>query len=73
LRSGPFHPHFPLEILNIVTLTETAGKTTLTLRGRPIRVTEIERKTYDNFRDSMPQGFGGTFDQLDAYLVGVRN
>ncbi len=66
---GPFHPHFPLEILNIVTLSEHAGETTLTLRGRPINATEEERKTYESFRDSMKQGFGGTFDQLAEYLA----
>ena len=42
---GPFHPHLPLEILNAVTLNEHDRKTTVTLRGRPITATEVERKT----------------------------
>jgi uncharacterized protein YndB with AHSA1/START domain len=59
---------WPLEILNTVTLTESEGGTTLTLRGGPIDPTEAEAKTYAGMFESMRQGFGGTFDQLDAYL-----
>ena len=61
---------WPLEVLNILTLTEQDGKTTLTLRGGPINATEDERKTYVSMFDSMRQGFGGSLDQLDAYLAG---
>jgi uncharacterized protein YndB with AHSA1/START domain len=66
---GPFHPNLPPETLNTVTLSEHEGKTTLTLRSRPINATEEERKTYESFRDSMQKGFGGTFDQLEEYLA----
>jgi uncharacterized protein YndB with AHSA1/START domain len=66
---GPFHPKLPSEILNTVTLREQEGKTTLTLRGRPINATEEERTTYASFRRSMNQGFAGTFDQLAEYLA----
>ena len=61
---------WPLEVLNILTLTEQDGKTTLTLRGGPINATDEERKTYVSMFDSMRQGFGGSLDQLDAYLAG---
>lgn len=66
---GPFHPTFPVEVLNIVTLTEQDGKTTLTMSGRPINATEEEQKTYASFRESMNTGFAGTFDQLEEYLA----
>jgi uncharacterized protein YndB with AHSA1/START domain len=66
---GPFDPNLPVEILHTVLFTEAHGKTTLTLRGHPINATEVERKTYAGFRDSMKQGFGGTFDRLDEYLA----
>lgn len=66
---GPFHPTLPMEILNTVTLSEHQGKTSLTLRGRPINATEEEYKTYASFRDSMNKGFDGTFDQLEEYLA----
>jgi uncharacterized protein YndB with AHSA1/START domain len=60
---------WPLEVLNNLTLTEQGGKTTLTLRGGPINATEEERKTFASMADSMRQGFGGTFDQLEEYLA----
>jgi uncharacterized protein YndB with AHSA1/START domain len=60
---------WPLEIHNTLTLTEENGKTALTLRGRPINASESETKTFVGMFDSMKQGFGGTFDKLDAYLA----
>jgi hypothetical protein len=35
----------------------------------PINATELERQTFDAGRESMQQGFGGTFDALAAYLA----
>jgi uncharacterized protein YndB with AHSA1/START domain len=60
---------FPLEVLNTLTLHEDGGKTTMTVRGRPLNATEEERKTYRGMFSSMQQGFTGTFDQLAAYLA----
>ena len=65
----PLSTTWPLEVLNTMTLTESARKTTLTLCGEPIHATEEERKTYDAGHDSMRKGFGGTFDQLAEYLA----
>lgn len=65
---GGIAADFPLEVLNIMTLTERGGKTTLTLRGGPIYASEAERKCYEGMFDSMQQGFAGTFDKLDEYL-----
>lgn len=66
---SPFSSTWPLEILNTVTLTESGGKTTLTLRGAPINATEEEYEAFWNAQDSTKQGFAGTFDQLAAYLA----
>ncbi len=66
---APFSADWPLEIYNILTLTESAGKTMLTLRGWPIDVNETELRTFNAGRSSMQQGFAGTFEQLDAYLA----
>ena len=60
---------WPLEVHNTLTLTEENGKTTLTLRGRPINASEAETKTFIGMFDSMKEGFGGTFDKLDDYLA----
>ena len=69
LVKAPFEIDFPLEILNIVTLEEQNGKTLLTLRGGPINETAEQRAVYEGMFDSMRQGFGGTWDQLEAYLA----
>jgi uncharacterized protein YndB with AHSA1/START domain len=68
---APFAPDWPLEVLNIVTFTEHGGKTTLHMRGAPVNATEAERRRFDSFHEQMNQGFGGTLDQLEAYLAGV--
>jgi uncharacterized protein YndB with AHSA1/START domain len=69
LTRAPFKDTFPLEILNMLTLHEKDGKTTLTLRGTPLNPTAEERATFIDMFASMQQGFGGTFDQLEAYLA----
>lgn len=65
---APFSPTWPLEVLNMLTLSEAGGKTTLTLRGGPINATEEERETFWQAQDLLRQGFAGTFDRLAAYL-----
>lgn len=65
---APFPGDFPLEIHNVVTLTERDGKTILNIAGGPIDASEAEWAFYLGMEASMQQGFGGTFDQLDAYL-----
>jgi uncharacterized protein YndB with AHSA1/START domain len=60
---------WPLEVLNVMTLTEEGGRTTLSLRGSPINATEEERKVFAANTESMRQGFGGTFDQLAGFLA----
>jgi len=60
---------WPLEVLNVMTLTESGGRTTLTIHGAPINATEEERAIYAGNFPSMRQGFGGTFDQLADYLA----
>jgi uncharacterized protein YndB with AHSA1/START domain len=65
---GGIAADFPLEVLNIMTLTEQGGKTTMTLRGGPVYPSEAERKCYAGMAESMQQGFAGTFDKLDDYL-----
>jgi uncharacterized protein YndB with AHSA1/START domain len=68
----PASPTWPLEVLNIMKLSEQDGKTTMTISGYPINATEEERKTYDAGHGSMKQGFTGTLDQLEAYLAKAK-
>lgn len=66
---SPFPMEFPLEIFNRISLTEKNGITTLTLEGHPINPTEEQLATYNSITPNMEQGFGNTFDQLEAYLA----
>jgi len=68
-----FLPNFPLEILNILTLSEHDGRTKLTLRGGPVNATAAEQKTFTDMQGGMEQGFAGTFDQLETYLENNTN
>jgi uncharacterized protein YndB with AHSA1/START domain len=70
---SPFSPSWPLEVLNTLTLSETGGRTTVTLKGGPINSTEDERETFWDAQNSLRQGFAGTFDQLAAYLADAVN
>lgn len=69
----PFPIKFPHEVLNTWILTESAGKTTITLRGEPINGTDEEREGFRNLFSSMEQGFNGTFDQLDIHLKNIQH
>lgn len=64
-----FSDQFPLKIRNVLTLAENDGKTTITLRGGPIHATEEERSFFAGMFESMKEGFGNTFDQLEEYLA----
>lgn len=69
MTRAPFSQTCPLEMLIDVTFSEQSAKTVLTLRSTPINATEEENRTFAGMFDSMRQGFGGTFDQLAAYLA----
>ncbi|MGC6587321.1 SRPBCC family protein [Paenibacillus sp. Dod16] len=65
---APFNANWPLEIMNIITLEEIDGKTTLTMQGGPVNATAEEQAAFDGMAPMVKQGFGGTFDQLAQYL-----
>ncbi|MNG34332.1 hypothetical protein D3C84_1207900 [compost metagenome] len=48
---------------------ERGGKTKVTVRWSPLNPTAEEQQTFDAGHDSMRQGWGGSFDQLEAYLA----
>jgi len=72
ITRAPFDPNFPLEIQNIVTFEEKNGKTTITLKGGPINAKPNEMDFFRTMFGSMQQGFGGTFDKLDAFLKALN-
>jgi len=69
----PMSPTWPLELLTTFTFEEEpGGKTKLTVRWSPINAIEAEQQTFDAGHDSMRQGWGGTFERLDAYLAEAK-
>ena len=65
----PMSPGWPRELLTTVSFAEQKGGTLVTVQWIPIDATEEERRTFDAGRDSMQQGWTGTFEQLEQYLV----
>lgn len=65
----PFAANWPLEMLNTVTFETRGDKTLVTLTKVAINASDDERRVFQRGYESMKQGFGGTFDQLAAYLA----
>jgi uncharacterized protein YndB with AHSA1/START domain len=73
LTRHPLNATWPLELLTTVTLEEVVGgKTNVTIRWAPHNATAEESKTFDAARDSMTQGWSGTFERLVAYLINAK-
>jgi uncharacterized protein YndB with AHSA1/START domain len=65
----PMSPTWPKEMLTTVTFAERGAHTLVTVEWLPFDATEIERNTFSAARPGMAGGWGGTFDQLTAYLA----
>jgi uncharacterized protein YndB with AHSA1/START domain len=66
----PMSPSWPLELMSTFTFEEQpGGKTKFTVRWKTYNATEEEQNTFDASHDSMRMGWGGTMDQLAAYLM----
>jgi len=69
----PMNPNWPRETYSAFTFEEApGGKTKLTVRWRPHNATEGEQNTFAAAHASMMQGWGGTLDQLAAYLAKAK-
>ena len=65
----PWNANWPLQTMSTVELEEQgAARTKVTVRWTPHEASELERKAFDEGRDSMKQGWGGTLDQLTDFL-----
>ena len=70
----PMAPTWPLEMLSTFTFDEEpGGKTKVTIRWAAYNASEEERKTFDTSHDSMRMGWGGTMEQLAAYLAKAQS
>jgi hypothetical protein len=68
----PISETWPPEVLNTTEFSEEDGRTTVTISGFPINATDEEIRTFEVGRDSMRQGFKGTYDHFEEYLATVR-
>jgi uncharacterized protein YndB with AHSA1/START domain len=69
----PGNENWPLQILSTFTFEEIpGGKTKFTVRWAPYNATEAEVQTFHSNRNSMTQGWSGTFEQLETYLATAK-
>ncbi|QBR00184.1 SRPBCC family protein [Paraburkholderia pallida] len=65
----PMAEQWPLYTLSTTTLSEVENGTLMHLEWRALDASEAEEAIFDASHASMSQGWGGTMDALDKYLV----
>lgn len=71
LGSHPMVPVWPKHTLSTMTLTEIDNKTELLLEWQTYEATAEEIEAFNNAFDSMTQGWGSTFENLESYLAKI--
>ena len=69
ITRAPFFENWPLEILNIITLAEQDGKTTLTNICFPVNATYEEVASFKENKLSFNQGLSASLEKLKIYLL----
>jgi len=70
ITRAPFFESWPLEILNVFTLTEKAGKTTITTKSYPVNASEAEVVSFQQNKSSFKAGLTASLDKLAQHLSG---
>ena len=65
----PFAPTWPAQTLSTSTFEQQGEQTLLTIRCSPLDASELEQATFDAAHAGMLMGWGGTFEQLTAFLA----
>jgi len=69
----PMAPGWPLEMLTVFAFEELDdGRTKIVVTSSAYNASDEETATFDSNHPSMTNGFGGTFEKLEAYLVSLR-
>lgn len=67
----PFGRHWPLEILNHITLEDRGTTTTMQMVSYPADPSAETVEAFNNGIAPMEMAFNGLFDQLEAYLATI--
>ncbi len=73
LTQAPFFENWPLEIQNVITLTEKNGLTTLTNTCSPVRASKEELASFTANKSSFNQGFNASLDKLSVILDTIQS
>jgi len=65
----PMSPDWPLVLLSEICFKTLGTKTEVLVAWQAVDASEVEVNTFNSGFASMKQGWGGTLDQLDAYLA----
>ena len=68
ITTHPMSPTWPREMHSTVEFEEQGGQTQVTVTWVPVNSSDVELKTFEDGRDGMKQGWGGTLDHLVTYL-----
>lgn len=69
----PMAPGWPMEMLTVFTFEKIDdGRTKLNVTSSAYNASDEEIATFEEGYLSMTNGFGGTFDKLEAYLASIR-
>jgi len=69
----PSHPVWPLKLITTIIFEAAGSSTKLTLTWVPFNASTEECACFESQRQSMTQGWGGTFEQLDMFLKMQKN
>ncbi len=69
LGAHPLAPTWPKQTLSTILFQDFGPSTLLTVYWAPFESTDAERETFRGAFDSMVQGWGGTFERLDAHVA----
>lgn len=65
----PFMPGWPLKILSEVLFTDVDGKTKVSINWRGYEADEKQYKAFEDGASSMNDGWSGTFERLESYIL----
>lgn len=68
----PASATWPLSMLTTIIFEDEGNKTKITLTWVPVDATAEEAATFQGAMDGMKQGWTGSFEQLDAYLLQIN-